>query len=68
LSREASEIIKELPKLTGAERRAVLEKLRELAVMIDNLATVTESEIDSILGHLTDLTKANTALKHTLGI
>jgi hypothetical protein len=27
----ASEIIKELPKLTEAERRAVLRKLRELA-------------------------------------
>ena len=28
----ASEIIKELPKLSEAERRAVLKKLRELAV------------------------------------
>jgi mRNA-degrading endonuclease RelE of RelBE toxin-antitoxin system len=28
----ASEIIKELPKLSEAERRAVLNKLRELAV------------------------------------
>jgi len=28
----ATEIIKELPKLTEAERRAVLNKLRELAV------------------------------------
>jgi hypothetical protein len=28
----ASEIIKELPKLSEAERRAVLDKLRELAV------------------------------------
>ena len=27
----ASEIIKELPKLSEAERRAVLERLRELA-------------------------------------
>ena len=27
----ASEIIKELPKLTEAERRAILDKLRELA-------------------------------------
>ena len=27
----AAEIIKELPKLTAAERRAVLEKLRDLA-------------------------------------
>ena len=31
----ASEIIKELPKLNEAERRAVLEKLRELAQVDD---------------------------------
>jgi mRNA interferase MazF len=37
-------------------------------VMTDNLATIMESEIDSILGHLTDITKVNAALKHTLGI
>jgi hypothetical protein len=32
----ASEIIDELPKLTDAERRAVLEKLRELAQVDDD--------------------------------
>jgi hypothetical protein len=32
----ASEIIKELPKLTEAERQAVLEKLRELAQVDDD--------------------------------
>jgi hypothetical protein len=31
----ASEIIQELPKLSDAERRAVLEKLRELAHLDD---------------------------------
>ena len=31
----ASEIIKELPKLGDAERRAVLDKLRELAQLDD---------------------------------
>jgi len=31
----ASEIIKELPKLSDAERRAILEKLRELAQVDD---------------------------------
>jgi len=36
--------------------------------MTDNLATVMENEIDSILGHLTDITKVNAALRHTLGI
>ncbi len=32
----ASEIIKELPKLSEAERRAILEKLRELLQMNDD--------------------------------
>jgi len=32
----ASEIIKELPKLSEAERRAVLDKLRELAQVDDD--------------------------------
>jgi hypothetical protein len=32
----AAEIIEELPKLTEAERRAVLNKLRELAQMDDD--------------------------------
>jgi len=31
----AAEIIKELPKLTDAERRSILEKLRELMQMDD---------------------------------
>ena len=33
----ASEIIKEVPKLTDAERQAVLDKLRELAQVDDDL-------------------------------
>ncbi len=32
----ASEIIEELPKLSEAERRAILDKLRELAGMDDD--------------------------------
>jgi hypothetical protein len=36
--------------------------------MTDNLATIMESEIDSILGHLADIAKVNTALRHTLGV
>ena len=32
----ASDIIKELPKLSDAERRAILDKLRELARMDDD--------------------------------
>jgi mRNA interferase MazF len=37
-------------------------------VMTDNLATIMENEIDSLLGHLTDITRVNAALKHTLGL
>ncbi len=37
-------------------------------VMTDNLATIMESEIDSILGHLANTTKVNAALRHTLSI
>jgi mRNA interferase MazF len=37
-------------------------------VMTDNLATIMDSEIDSILGHLADITKVNAALRHTLGL
>ncbi len=37
-------------------------------VMTDNLATIMETEIDSILGHLADITKVDTSLRHTLGI
>ena len=36
--------------------------------MTDNLATIMENEIDSLLGHLTDITRVNAALKHTLGL
>ncbi|PYK23180.1 MAG: transcriptional regulator [Verrucomicrobia bacterium] len=37
-------------------------------VMTDNLATIMASEIDSVLGHLADITKVNAAVKHTLGL
>ncbi len=37
-------------------------------VMTDNLATVLESEIDSSLGRLPDITAVDAALKHTLDI
>ena len=35
--------------------------------MTDNLATVVESEIDSVLGHLPNIADVDAALKHTLG-
>jgi mRNA interferase MazF len=37
-------------------------------IMTDNLATVLDSEIDTILGHLADLTALNNALKYTLAL
>src|SRR2546423_3924455 len=48
----ASEIIKELPKLSEAERRAVLKKLRELAAqdedvrLCDQAATEQAAKLD----------------------
>jgi mRNA interferase MazF len=37
-------------------------------IMTDNLATVLESEIDSKLGHLPDMSDIDAALKHTLDL
>ena len=37
-------------------------------VMTDNLATVLETELDSILGRLPDLELVDVALKHTLAL
>jgi mRNA interferase MazF len=37
-------------------------------VMTDNLATVLEREIDSMLGHLPGITEVISALIHTLGV
>src|SRR5262245_43826666 len=37
-------------------------------LMTDNLVTVKESEIDSVLGRLPDMAAAETALKHTFGL
>ena len=36
--------------------------------MTDNLVTVRESEIDSVLGRLPDMVAANAALKHTFAL
>jgi mRNA interferase MazF len=35
-------------------------------IMTDNLATVLDSEIDSVLGNFPDMKAVNAALKHTL--
>jgi mRNA interferase MazF len=37
-------------------------------IMTDNLATVLESEIDRGIGHMTNMTDVDQALKHTLGL
>lgn len=37
-------------------------------IMTDNLATVMDSEIDSILGRMPDMSAINAALKHTLSL
>ena len=48
----ASEIIKELPKLSEAERRAVLNKLRELAARDENVG-LCEQAADEQAWHST---------------
>jgi mRNA interferase MazF len=42
--------------------------LMDSVVMTDNLTTIHENEIDRALGHLTDLTKVESALRHTLSL
>lgn len=42
--------------------------LMESVVMTDNLATVQHSEIDRVIGILTDLTELDVALRRTLAL
>ena len=37
-------------------------------IMLDNLATVLESEIQSVIGSWTDMAAVEAALRHTLGL
>lgn len=37
-------------------------------IVTDNLATIRESEVDQILGHMPDMTPVDDALRHTLGL
>jgi mRNA interferase MazF len=53
--------------VTSAEGRAAGIRL-DSVVMTDNLATVLESEIDSVTGHLPNMTDVDAALKQTLGL
>ena len=45
----AAEIINELPKLTEAERRAVRQKLLELAVQNEDIALCNQSALEGAL-------------------
>jgi mRNA interferase MazF len=53
--------------VSSAEGKAAGLRL-DSVVMTDNLATVLENEIDSVLGHLQDMTAVDDALEHTLGL
>jgi mRNA interferase MazF len=37
-------------------------------IMTDNLATILDTEMDSLLGHLSEMKNVDAALKHTLGL
>ncbi len=37
-------------------------------IMTDNLATILESELDSVLGHFPEMNTVDAALKHTLAL
>lgn len=53
--------------LNSAEGRQA-RILMDSVVMTDNLATVREDEIDRLLGSLSDMSKIETALRHTLSL
>jgi mRNA interferase MazF len=49
----------------SAEGKAAGLRL-DSVIMADNLATILETETDSILGHFPEMKTMNAALKHTL--
>jgi mRNA interferase MazF len=51
----------------SAEGKAAGLRL-DSVIMTDNLATVFESEMNSILGHLPNMKTVDAALKHTLAL
>ena len=53
--------------VSSAEGRASGLRL-DSVIMTDNLATVLDSEIDSVLGQLPDMSAAEAAVKHTLAL
>jgi mRNA interferase MazF len=53
--------------VASAEGKAAGLRL-DSVVMTDNLATVLDSELDSVLGRMPDMTAVDVALSHTLGL
>jgi mRNA interferase MazF len=55
--------------VSAASREGKAAGIRlDSVVMTDNLATVLEREIDSVLGRLPNITAVNAALRYTLGL
>ena len=55
--------------ISAASREGKAAGIRlDSVVMTDNLVTVSEREIDSVLGRLPNITAVDTALRHTLGL
>ena len=54
--------------LQTAKRRPAPVLRPDSVVMTDNLATVLETELDSKLGSLPEMSAVNAALKHTLAL
>ncbi len=54
-------------RVSSPEAKAAGLRL-DSVIMTDNLATVAETEIDSVLGRLPTMTRVDSALRHTLGI
>jgi len=52
----------------GSQRGSVQGLLMDSVMMTDNLATIHDSEIDRIIGHLDGLAELDTALRTTLAL
>lgn len=53
--------------LSSPEARGTGLRL-DSVIMTDNLVTILDSEIDSVLGSFKDMSKVDTALRYTLGL
>ena len=50
------------------QRDNLASGIEQTIVMTDNLATVLDAEVDSVLGRIADMSGPETALKHTLAL